>query len=163
MTSAGDFLDTAVVPTDMSLRTTVAIPFRDRGRDRLAESEFVVALSLDRDWFSPDQAKRLIDVAMGEGLLDHDEGDLIATFEPDEIGCPDEFVPDEGLLRDRSTFERVVDRLVDAGEDKQHAVAAINRLQADLAVTVEAAAILYAHRQGVDVQSLAEQLRAGHD
>lgn len=136
----------------MSLRTTVAVPFRTRGRDRLPESEFVVALSLDREWFSPDQAKRLVDVAVGEGLLSRTEGTIEPTFDPDAVAVPDDFVPDADLLRERSTFERVLETVVDDGTDKREAVAAINRLQADLAITVDAAAILYAHRRGLDVE-----------
>ena len=61
----------------MSLRVAVATPFRQQGTDRLDEHEFVVALSLDRDWFSPDQAKRLADVAVGEGLVDRDGAKLL--------------------------------------------------------------------------------------
>jgi len=135
----------------MSLRTAVAAPFRQRGAERLGENEFVVALSLDRDWFSPDQAKRLIDVATGQGLLAREDGDLVPSFDPDEVAVPDGFVPDESILQERSTFEQVLDRVVADGVEKQAAVADINRLQGDLGVTVEAAAVVYARRRGVDV------------
>jgi len=143
----------------MSLRRAVAAPFRQRGADRMGESEFVVALSLDRDWFSPDQAARLVDVAAGEGLLDREDDDLVAAFDPAGVDVPDDFSPDESVLRRRSTFERVLDALVDAGHEKQEAVAAINRLQADLELTVEAAAVLYARRRGIDVGDLADRAR----
>lgn len=142
----------------MSLRRTVATPYRQRGVDRLAESEFVVAVSLDRDWFSPDQAKRLVEAALGEGLLERADDDLVPRFDPGAVDVPDDFTPDETVVQERSPFERVLDALVDAGEDKQSAVAAINRLQADLDLSLEAAAVLYAHRQGVDVQATARQL-----
>ena len=135
----------------MSLRRAVAVPFRAKGRERLSESEFVVALSLDRDWFSPDQAKRLIDVATGQGLLARDDGDLVPSFDPEDLSVPDGFVPDESILRERSTFEQVLDRVVADGVEKQTAVADINRLQSDLGITVEAAAVVYARRRGVDV------------
>ncbi|WP_135821145.1 DUF2240 family protein [Halostella litorea] len=135
----------------MSLRTAVAAPFRQRGAERLGENEFVVALSLDRDWFSPDQAKRLIDVATGQGLLAREDGDLVPSFDPDEVAVPDGFVPDESILRERSTFEQVLDRVVADGVEKQEAVADINRLQSDLGITVEAAAVVYARRRGLDV------------
>jgi hypothetical protein len=143
----------------MSLRRAVAAPFRQRGVDRMSESEFVVALSLDRDWFSPDQAKRLVDVATGEGLLDREGDDVLAGFDPDGVELPDGFSPDESVLRQRSTFERVLDAVVDAGVAKQEAVADINRLQSDLGVTIEAAALLYARRQGLDVAGLAAEAR----
>ena len=85
----------------MSLRRAVAAPFRQRGVERLPESEFVVALSLDRDWFSPDQAKRLIDVATGEGLLDQVDDDVRVTFDAAGVDLPEEFRPDESVLQQR--------------------------------------------------------------
>jgi hypothetical protein len=139
----------------MSLRAAVAAPFRQHGRDRLAESKFVVALSLDRDWFSADQAKRLIDVATGEGLLDRDGDELVATFDVSDVQIPDEFSPDEAMLQERSAFEQALDAITAAGEEKQSAVAGINSLQQELGITVEAAAVLYARRQGIEVEDAA--------
>lgn len=144
----------------MSLQRVVAAPFRQRGQRRLEESEFVVALSLDRDWYSPDQASRVVDKAVGQGLLRRNENELVVEFDPDAIDIPADFTPDETLLQGPSPFERILDRLVDAGFDKQEAVAGINRLQADLEVTVEAAAVLYAKRQDVDIEAEAEAARA---
>ncbi len=144
----------------MSLKRAVAAPFREEGSRELGESAFVVALSLDRDWFSPDQAKRLVDVAASEGLLDRAEGRVEARFDPAAVDVPEGFEPGEAILRERSTFERVLDALVEAGHDKQDAVAAVNGLQSELAVSVEAAAVLYAHRQGIDVGEAATAARA---
>jgi hypothetical protein len=143
----------------MSLEVTVAVPFRQRGETRLGEGEFVVALSLDRDWFSPDQAKRLIDVAAGRGLLDREDGDLVAGFDPEAVEVPPEFAPDESVLQEQSVFERVLDALVAGGEDKQEAVAAVNRKQSELGITLEAAAVLYALGRDVDVESVAERTK----
>lgn len=129
----------------------MAAPFVQSGTDRLGRSDFVVALSLDRDWFSPDQAKRLLDVAEGEGLLDTEDGEVVATFDVGSVSIPEDFVPEESILRQRTTFERVLDAVVEAGAEKQAAVAAINGLQSDLGVTLEAAAVVYARRQGLAV------------
>lgn len=144
----------------MSLEVAVAVPFRDEGTDRVAEGAFVVALSLDRDWFSPDQAKRLVDVAAGRGLIERDGNDVIARFDPAAVAVPDEFVPDESVLREGSAFERVLDSVVAAGVEKQAAVAKINDRQRELGVTLEAAAVLYARRRGVDVSEAAERVLA---
>jgi hypothetical protein len=143
----------------MSLRAAVAAPFRQHGRDRLSQSEFVVALSLDRNWFSADQAKRLVDVATGEGLLDRDGDDLVAQFDVSSVDVPEDFDPDEGMLQERSAFEQALDAITAAGEDKQSAVAAINELQQELGATVEAAAVVYARRQGIDVDDAAAKVR----
>ncbi|WP_222917471.1 DUF2240 family protein [Natrinema sp. SYSU A 869] len=144
----------------MSLRVAVAAPFIQNGTRRLKENEFVVALSLDRDWFSPDQAKRLIDVATGEGLLERGDDGLAVTFDPAEVTVPEDFVPEEDLLQERSAFERVLDSLVAEGMEKHEAVGAINTVQQELGLTIEAAAVIYARREGITVDDLAPIARA---
>lgn len=144
----------------MSLRAVVAAPFQSRGRSALEESAFIVSLSLDRDWFSPDQASQVVDKALGDGLLERTDGALRTTFDPDGVAVPSDFTPDEDLLRETTPFEAVLDALVSAGMDKQDAVAGINQLQADLGITVAAAAIVYARSRGVDVDDAAERARA---
>ncbi|MDS0294304.1 DUF2240 family protein [Halogeometricum luteum] len=143
----------------MSLEVAVAVPFKQRGTDRLGEGEFVVALSLDRDWFSPDQAKRLIDVAAGRGLVAREDGQVVASFDPADVAVPEDYEPDQSILREQSAFERMLDALVAAGHDKREAVAAVNDLQRRLGVSVEAAAALYAKRRGVDVGDAARAAR----
>ncbi|RJX51074.1 DUF2240 family protein [Halonotius pteroides] len=143
----------------MSLQVAVAVPFRQAGTDRLGEGAFVVALSLDREWFSPDQAKRLVDVAVGRGLLETVDGDLVATFDLDAVDIPAEYTPDTDILRAQSTFEQLLDRLTDAGMAKQEAVAAANETQRRLGITLEAAAVLVATREGIAVDAAADAVR----
>ena len=143
----------------MSLRSAVGAPFVQAGTDRLGRSDFVVALSLDRDWFSPDQAKRLIDVAASEGLLEPDDDELVATFDVGDVTVPEGFTPDESILQQRTTFERILDAVVDSGIDKREAVAAINGLQSDLGVTLETAAVVYARRKGLAVDDHVQRVR----
>ena len=143
----------------MSLRIAVAAPFAQAGTQTLRENEFVVALSLDRDWFSPDQAKRLVDVGTEEGLLTREDDELRLGIDAGEVRIPDEFVPGEDLLRGRSTFERVLDAVVAEGSTKRAAVGEINALQQELAISIEAAAIVYARREGVDVSGLVAEAR----
>jgi hypothetical protein len=136
----------------MSLRVAVAAPFQGAGTRRMEESAFVVTLSLDRGWFSPDQAKRLIDVAVGEGLLERTDEGLETAFAVEAVEIPEGFAPDEELLAERSPFERLLDTIVAEGVEKQEAVARINELQRRLGVTVEVAAVVLARREGIDVE-----------
>lgn len=145
----------------MSLKTAVAVPFRSAGTDRMGEGEFVVALSLDRDWFSPDQAKRLVDIADGRGLLSHDDDEnLVATFDPSSVSVPEDFTPGTDVLTEQSTFEQVVDELVAGGVDKRDAVAAANERQTEAGVTLETAAVLVAREHGIGVSETARDIRA---
>ncbi|MDQ2054206.1 DUF2240 family protein [Halobellus sp. H-GB7] len=144
----------------MSLEVAVAVPFKQQGTTRLGEGEFVVALSLDRSWFSPDQAKRLIDVAAGRGLLAREDGEVVAQFEPADVIVPEDYEPDQSILREQSAFERILDALVAAGYDKQDVVAEVNDRQRRLGISVEAAAALYAREQDVDAGDAIETAKA---
>lgn len=143
----------------MSLRRAIAAPFRQRGVTHMTESDVIVALSLDRSWFSPDQAQRLVTVADGEGLLERTDDELALTFDPSTVDIPDDFKPDEQILQERTTFERILDTITDAGTEKQTAVGDINRLQSELGLTIEAAAVLYAHRNQLEVSELATRVQ----
>lgn len=135
----------------MTVERVVAAPYKQTGADSLTEQEFVVALSLHRDWFSPAQAKRVVKMAVTDGLLEQREDGLFPVFDPGDVEVPNGFEPDDGMLTRRSAFEAILERLVEAGEEKRAAVAGINRLQQSLGVTIDAAAAVYATRQGVDV------------
>lgn len=143
----------------MSLQVAVAIPFRQQGARSLGEGEFVVALSLDREWFSPDQAKRLVDVAVGRGLLDNTDGGLTPTFDVDEVAIPEGFTPGTDILREQSAFEQLLDLMVSGGLSKQDAVAATNETQRRLGITLEAAAVVVARRNGLDCESVVDSVR----
>lgn len=144
----------------MSLRVAVAAPFKGNGRDRLREQAFVVDLAIDRNWVSPDQAKQLADLAKRRGLVEEVEGELVATFDLDEVSVPDGFVPDESIFAEQTPFETVVDELVAAGFDRQEAVAGINTLQDELQITADAAAVVFARGEGVAVEKTAELVAA---
>ena len=54
----------------------------------------------------------------------------------------------------------MLDVLTDAGHEKREAVAGINRLQSDLGVTIEAAAVMYARKHGEPVPEIGERALA---
>jgi hypothetical protein len=142
----------------MSLRTAVAAPFKRAGRTELTEQALVVDLAVDRNWVSPDQAKRLIELGVRRDLLERTDDGLSATFDVTEEPIPEGFTPDEQLLQERSPVEVVIDALVEAGTDRQAAVASINELQQDLRVTAGAAAVLRARQAGLEVPDAASRV-----
>lgn len=135
----------------MSLRIAVGAPFKRAGRDTLSEQAFVVDLAVDRNWVSPDQAKRLVELGRKRGLLDTDGDDLVATFDVPSVTVPEGFSPDESLFQERSPVEIVIDALVETGTDRREAVASINTIQQELSVTAGTAAVLRARQAGLDV------------
>lgn len=140
----------------MGLRAVVADPFRRSGRDALERSEFVVSLSLDRNWFDTDEAERVATVAVERGLLDHTDDGLVPAFDP-ASAAPVGDAPSLDLDPGRPPFEVVLDRL--GGDRREHA-AAINGRQDRLGVDAPTAAVVHARAAGVDVDDLIDRLLA---
>ncbi len=144
----------------MSLRVAVAAPFKRAGRETLAEQSFVVDLAVDRNWVSPDQAKRLVELGQKQGLLETEGDDLVATFDVSDLTIPEGFTPDETLFHERSPVEIVIDALVEDGIERRQAVASINTLQQDLGITAGAAAVVRARQAGLAVPTAESTVEA---
>ncbi len=135
---------------------TVSAPFKRKGKDALKESEFVMALSFDLKWFTPDQAKKVVQEAEKAGLIKR-EGDILRpSFELSSVEPPQGFKPDE----ERSLFDRLIERItVETGMDKRRVIALINKKQDELSklVEIEVSAILVALENGVNMDSLIDE------
>lgn len=142
----------------MSRRRVLAAGYKHHGRDTLSTTELVAAIALERGWYDPETVRTLIDRARAAGELAGDEDALEATFDVGAITIPSGYEPPADLTDEPSPFERIVERLESAGLDKREAVAGINRLQSDAAVSGDAAAVLFAHAQGLDVSEVATRL-----
>lgn len=144
----------------MTLKRVLAAAFKYHGGPPLSETEFVAALALERGWFTPDEARDLIERARNDGLLTGEADALSATFDVSDIAVPADFEPDSAELTEAvPLFERMVDAVEGTGRDRQGVVAGINELQHSLSVSSDAAAILYAHQSGLDVESAATELK----
>lgn len=143
----------------MALRRVLAAAFKHHGRSALTGAEIVAAIAIDRGWFDPDEVRRLIDHGVESGDLEVDGETYRATFDVGRVSIPSGYTPSDDLLDRERPFEAILSTLESAGLDRRDAVAGINRLQADLAVTSDAAALLYAHGRGLDVHREARRVR----
>lgn len=143
----------------MSLRRVLAAACRHHGQERLTETQLISAISLDRGWFTPDEVRTLIDLGRDRGELIVDGEMYVATFEVADVTIPSGYEPSAELLEVAPPFERLLGRLEAEGLDRRECVAGINELQARLNLTSDAAAVLFAHGQGLDIKDVATEVR----
>jgi hypothetical protein len=142
------------------LKYTVSVPFKRKGKDALKESEFVLALSIDLNWFSPDQAKNVVLEAEKAGLIIR-EGDIIRpTFDLSLVEPSSEFK--QGVLeeQEQALFNRIIERITaETGMDKHKIVALVNKKQDELSklVEIEVSAIIVALEHGVALDNLIDE------
>ncbi|MDD5473213.1 MAG: DUF2240 family protein [Candidatus Methanoperedens sp.] len=142
------------------LTYTVSMPFLRKGKETLKESEFVLALSIDLNWFTPDQAKIVLAEAEKSGLLKRNGEMVSASFDISGVNIPSGFKPQQGIFEKKTLFERIIERITSGtGMDKRKAIALINKKQEELAkmVVIEVSAILVAIEHGILVDDLIEE------
>lgn len=141
------------------LINTVSMPFKRKGKDTLKESEFILALSIDLNWFSPDQARIILSDAQKEGLLKREGGEVVPLFDLSSVQIPASFKP--GPVPGKNPlFDRIIDRItVTTGLDKRTIISLINKKQEELIkiVDIEVSTLLVALEKGVMVDDLMEE------
>ena len=137
---------------------SVSVPFKRKGKEVLKDSEFILALSIDLNWFNPEAAKGLLNRAEKEGLIKRN-GELIQpAFDLNSVQVPPGFKPDP--LEKRSLFDRAIERIIaSTGMEKRRVVSLVNKKQEELSklVEIEVSAILVALEHGVSAGDLIEE------
>jgi len=94
---------------------TIAQPFKKLGKERLTTGEFVFALSLDLEWFTPEEAKKVLNQALRSDLLKIDGDDLEPGFDLKDLEKPPGFRPDLALFKSASNDSTVGNIAREAG------------------------------------------------
>ncbi len=143
-----------------NLLYTVSMPFLRKGRETLKDSEFVLALSIDLNWFTPEQAKNVLSQSESSGILKR-QGEMISpAFDLSKLQIPSGFKPEADVLEKKTIFDRIIERIIQkTGMEKRKVIALINKKQEELAkmVLIEVSAILVALENGVAVDDLIEE------
>jgi len=142
------------------LTYTVSMPFKRKGKEQLKDMEFVMALSMDLKWFTPEQAKSVLSEAQRSGLLKRD-GELVRpSFDISKIEIPSGFKPETIAIEKKTVFEKVIERIITStGIEKRKVVSMINKKQEELSkqVVIEVSAILVAIENAVLVDDLIDE------
>ncbi len=150
----------AMGSSNSDLIYTVSMPFLRKGKETLKDSEFVLALSIDLNWFAPEQAKSVLSQAESSGILKR-QGEMISpAFDLSKVEMPSGFKPESEVFEKKTIFDRIIERItLNTGMEKRKVIALINKKQEELAkmVLIEVSAILVALENGVLVDDLIEE------
>lgn len=113
----------------MTLKTTVAAPFRHLRKAALKKSELVYYYALDRRWMSTEQAAVLLKNAEEEGLLANEAGVYSPSFDPATVTIPIGFKPTSAIFEKKDVLEEMVNRIARAQKKEEtEVVAEMNQL-----------------------------------
>lgn len=148
------------------VETIIAFLFKRSGKEELTPSELYLPLSMDLKWFSPNQAKTFVNMALQQKLLIKKDGKLKPSFDCKEVVVPVGFRPSKQPLEGRETKEEKLDavktimgRIVEkTGQDEQSVIKKINDVEKEKNIRHEVAALLVSKEYDVDVEDCFDEI-----
>jgi len=138
------------------LKKALAFLFQREGSE-ISKEDFVYAQSVDLEWFSSDEARKLIDKALEAGLVDADENIIKANFEYGQIDIPIGFEPSKKILESKSKdiFSEILDEMVEKSSlSKQQIMSKVNEVQDKLDIEIITAMLLVARKNDISIGNL---------
>jgi hypothetical protein len=116
----------------VTLKTTVAAPFKHTRKTGMRKNELVYYYALDRKWMSTDQANLLLRRAEEEGLIRQENGIYSAVFDPATVTIPIGFKPASSIFEKHDPAQELIARISAArGMQETDVVAEMNHIIKD--------------------------------
>lgn len=147
----------------MTLRTTIAAPFRHTRKTGMKKNELVYYYALDRKWMSTEQANQLIRRAEEDGLLRQENGQFVPGFDIAAVTIPIGFKPTSAIFERSDPLQELIGRIARARRvEETDVVAEMNRVIKDgfdTNLLPPAALVILAKKYHVPFEDLLEPLR----
>ena len=146
----------------MTLRITVAAPFKHTRKTGMRKNELVYYYALDRKWMSTDQANQLLRHAEDAGLMSLENGLYAPRFDLAAITIPIGFKPTSAIFERNDPAQVLIGRIAKATTMQEtDIVAEMNRTIRDgfdSHLLPPAALVLLAKKSGVSFEDLLDGL-----
>jgi hypothetical protein len=147
----------------VTLRLTVAAPFKHTRKTGMRKNELVYYYALDRKWMSTEQANLLLKRAEEEGLLGIVNGMYSPRFDLSGLTLPVGFKPTSVIFERHDPVQELIGRVARARSVQEtDVVAEMNRLikeNFDTHLLPPAALVLLAKNHGVPFDDLLDALK----
>jgi hypothetical protein len=138
--------------------------YQRKGTDVLSEKELVLSVSMDLGWFSPEEAKQLLDICLELKLIKKTKHGLSPAFDYLSMTVPIDLIPNKNILKVESQeplLLSIIRNIENKTQKKRSSIMSeINKKQVGLNVEIEVAAIIVAKNNGVDISGFLREAEA---
>jgi len=146
----------------VTIKITIAAPFRHTRKTGMRKNELVYYYALDRKWMSTEQANLLLTRAEEDGLLSQQNGVFSPRFDIREITIPVGFKPTSSVFEHNDPSQELIGRIAQARKIEETAVVSeMNRIikeQFDGNLLPAAALVLLAKKYDVPFEDKRDAL-----
>ncbi len=136
------------------MKTALAVLFQQGGKE-IDKEDFIYIQSADLDWYSSDEARKLLDKAVASGLVTIESDSVKAEFDFGDIDIPIGFEPTKDILKEKGEidlFPQILNEVVDhSGFSRQEIMSLVNKKQDELDLEIKTALLLVAHEKDIDI------------
>jgi hypothetical protein len=147
----------------VTLRTTIAAPFRHTRKTGMRKNELVYYYALDRKWMSTEQANQLLRRAEEDGLIRQENGLYSPAFDIVEVTIPIGFKPTSAIFERNDPTQELIGRIAKARNvEETEIVAEVNRIIKDgfdTHLLPPAALVILAKKYHVPFEDLQDPLK----
>lgn len=147
----------------------IAFLFKRSGKSRISFSETYLTLSMDLNWFTPEDAKVFINGALKQKLLTK-KGELIEpNFDYDKLTVPVGFTPSKRVFEEKEIEKHVVEpenilnkivrQIVEkTKQNNEEILKKIKEVEKEKNITSEVAALLVGKEHGVYLEEFFKEI-----
>jgi len=144
----------------------IAFLFKRSGKENLSYSDLYLTLSMDLNWFTPDDAKAFIDSALEKKLLIQKDKLVKPNFNVEDITVPIGFHPEKQISgkKEKRTHEKqnilatMINRIAEKTNlDEETLKKKIKTIEDEKAVTPEVAALLLGKDHDISLEDFFEE------
>jgi hypothetical protein len=148
------------------VETIIAFLFKRSGKEELTPSDLYLPLSMDLQWFTPNQAKTFVNMALQQKLLIKNEGKLKPSFDYEKIVVPVGFRPSKKPIEEKEVKEEkldaiktIINRIVEkTGLDEKSVIEKIKDFEKEKNIRLEVATLLFSKEYDVDVDDCFDEI-----
>lgn len=139
----------------------IAFVFKKIGSPKIDFTKLYLILSMDLNWFTPEEAKTFIDNAVKHKLAKKENGAIKPTFNIEKIQIPVGFYPSKELFKDikiekvekKDILNNMIKKIVkESNNDEKTIVEKIRKIEKDKNLTSEVAALLAGKEYTIDLK-----------
>lgn len=148
---------------------TIAFLFKRSGKKEMKYSDFYLTLSMDLNWFTPEDAKDFINKALEGKLLEKKDETIRPGFNVDKINVPLGFIPSKTLFEEKTFVQKPIEekdilsqmikKISNATKIKEEEIfASIKKIENEKNLTPEVAALLFGKEYNVSLEEFFDEV-----